>query len=118
MVKQTLRQRVGQLEAELEKEKRHNLSFQEWFYAESKGHATTELEVTVGGQSAMRVVVHGMSRASGGTCIVHCDGYRDFPRFLDDLCAEWSKDSAPEIREAAALLLKRREEYLSLDKAV
>ncbi len=110
----------AELESELAVRERSLFAMREWFTCESKGHATQELTVNTGSTSArplvptVRVVVHGMTRAAGGVCVVESDGHREFPVHLDDLCSDWAKDSSKEIRDAAALLLRRRDEQLSL----
>jgi len=103
--------RVAELEAQLTQERRAFGAMAEWFICEGRGDATQELCV-IG--THLRVIVHGMTRAAGGVCVVEVDGYRDFPRYLDDVCIEWLRDSGPEIRDAARLLLKRREEQIAL----
>jgi hypothetical protein len=105
--KVSARARVAELEHQLTQERRAFGAMAEWFICEGRGHATQELCV-IG--THIRVIVHGMTRGAGGVCVVEIDGYRDFPRYLDDVCNEWSRDSAAEIRDAARILLLRRDE--------
>jgi len=111
--KASLLAEVARLETTLARETRAFQAMAEWFTCEGRGHATTTLDVMVDGSAALRVVVHGITRAAGGVCVVEQLGsdWRDFPRYLDDLIAEWSRDCAAEIRDAARLLLQRREQY-------
>ncbi len=114
------RKTLAELESTLERERREKAALQEWFICEGRGHAVQTLDVETGSTSArpvvpaVRVTVHGMTRAAGGVCVVSSDGHRGFPVFLDDLCSDWERDSSKEIREAAALLRRRREEQVSL----
>jgi hypothetical protein len=112
--RETKAARIARLETELARERRDFQAMAEWFVCESNGHATTELEVAIDGRPALRVIVHGIFRASGGVCVVsYCSDstWRDFPRYLDDLCSDWAIDCVPEIRDAARILRQRRDEY-------
>ncbi len=108
-----LEARIAELETALDKERRDCQAMAEWFVCESRGHATTTLDVcSLSSGHLLNVTIHGLGRASGGVAVVsHGDTYRDFPRYVDDLVAEWRTDACREIREAAELILRRRDEY-------
>lgn len=112
--KKELQAKLDALGARLSDESRAYQAFCEWFICSNRGHATNELDVMIDDRVALTVVVHGMSRAAGGVAVVKRDDYQDFPRYLDDLIAEWSRDAAREIRDAAALLSKRRNQLCAV----
>ncbi len=101
-------------EAKLAAESRAYKAMAEWFTCTQRNLSTYALDVAIPDRcdAVLKVTVHGITRASGGVVVVHVVGsdYSDFPRYLDDLCAEWSADCSPYIREAARKLNVIREE--------
>ena len=94
--------RIAQLETELETERRHTNALAEWFICSHRW--APECYPIEGTGLELRVL--GLSRASGGVVSVMSSDYADLPRYVDDLVSEWMCDSSPEIREAARMLRK------------
>lgn len=111
---------IAKLESELSRERRQSGAMAEWLYCENNKHATMEHDVEIDGTLVLRVVIHGMCRASGGVCVVYVvnQDWHDLPRYLDDLCQEWLSDPGREIREAARLFMARRALPSGADRAL
>jgi hypothetical protein len=103
--------------ARAEREAREANAMREWFvlaerpdYAHGRGRAfVCEVEAL-----AISVQIRGMHRAPGGVAVVCRGDFRDYPRYLDDLIAEWQGDTNAYIRCAAARMLALRENVLAL----
>ena len=85
----------------------------EWFLCSTRpdlrGNATASFDVTVDSrESVIRVQAMGLARAAGGVVVVSTENFNDFPVYLDDLVAIWSRDTSPEIRDAARKLVIAR----------
>ena len=111
-----LRAQLELAEHELAREKRHAAALEEWFWCEGRSDCA-EFDVVVNGSVSMRVLVRGLDRASGGVASLQCDGYRDLPRYLDDLILEMRSDLVLEVRDAAARIAAAREERNRIDRS-
>lgn len=108
---------VLKLEAELAEERRRSGALAEWFICSYKEVAPIGYTVAIRDRGTeATVLLHGLDRSSGGVAVVQCAGndWQDFPRYLDDLLADWRKDTSPYVRNAAAVLEKLRKDALQL----
>jgi hypothetical protein len=92
---------LANTERQLAASERSYIAAFEWFCAETRGEMP--LCIDVAGDSGIRVLVHGLTRACGGVAVVSlpAESFRDMPEHLDDLLPRWFADNDANIRHAA-----------------